>query len=49
MNKYFNPKLIKRNKRYNVVISARKSGLTNYLIKSCNKKKGLIIRKYDIR
>ena len=49
MSKYFNPKLIKRNKRYNIIISARKSGLTNYLIKQCNKKKGLIIRRYDPR
>lgn len=45
MNKYFNPKLIKRHKRYNIIISARKSGMMYYLSKLCNKKKGLMIRR----
>lgn len=45
MNKYFNPKLIKRHKRYNIIISARESGKSYYLSKLCNKKKGLMIRK----
>lgn len=45
MSKYFNPKLIKRNKIYNVVISARKSGLSYYLSNQCNRKKGLMLRK----
>lgn len=37
MNKYFNPKLIKRHKRYNILISARDNGKNYYISKHCEK------------